>query len=109
MTGKTLGEMTPAERRAVIGRTTSRLAAELEANAGEIGRIMDEAGAGPGPNGWVSARGGKWHRATRPEPTFTHDETTGCGLTFRPLNVTWHGERPPTTTDYICRRPGCKS
>jgi hypothetical protein len=58
--------------------------------------------------GWISARGGKWHRATGPRPTFTRDETAACGFTFRPLNVTWDGERPPTTTRYLCKRPGCR-
>jgi hypothetical protein len=58
-------------------------------------------------DGWVSARGGKWHRATVAEPVFTRDEHTRCGLRFRPLNVTWHGERPPTTAAYLCRRRGC--
>jgi hypothetical protein len=57
--------------------------------------------------GWVSARNGKWHRATVAEPTFIRDESTACGLTFRPLNVTWHGERPQARAAYLCRRPGC--
>jgi hypothetical protein len=38
---KTLGEMTPEERRAAIQRVTARLAAELQANADVIGKIMD--------------------------------------------------------------------
>jgi hypothetical protein len=54
-------------------------------------------------NGWISARGGKWHRATNPEPTFMKDETAACGRTFRPLNVTWHGDEPPTTPTHLCR------
>jgi hypothetical protein len=57
--------------------------------------------------GWVSARNGKWHRATVAEPTFIRDESTACGLTFRPLNVTWHGERPQARAAYLCQRPGC--
>lgn len=48
----------------------------------------------PKPAGYLSVRGGKWHRATVPRPTFTRDEGTACGLTVRPLNVTWDGERP---------------
>ncbi len=43
--GKTLGEMTPAERAAVIKRAADRLQAELQANAEAIGTIMDEAEA----------------------------------------------------------------
>lgn len=58
-------------------------------------------------NGYVSARGGKWHRATVAEPTFMHAEATACGQQFTPLNVTWHGDKPPTTTAYMCQRPGC--
>ena len=58
-------------------------------------------------SGYVAARNGKWHRATVTEPTFMQDESTGCGLTFRPLNVTWNGELPPTTRAYMCQRPGC--
>ena len=58
--------------------------------------------------GWVSARNGKWHRAAVPEPTFMHDETTACGLTFRPLNVTWHGERPHVRPAYLCQRSDFK-
>lgn len=59
------------------------------------------------PAGWVSAPGGKWHRATRTRPTFTRDEATACGLSFRPLNVTWYGEHPPTSGRWLCARPGC--
>jgi hypothetical protein len=58
-------------------------------------------------NGWISAQNGKWHRAIIPEPTFMRDETTQCGLTFRPLNVTWNGERPPALKMFLCQRPGC--
>lgn len=57
--------------------------------------------------GWISARGGRWHRATVAEPAFTRDETSACGLTFRPLNVTWHGDRPSAPDRCMCRRPGC--
>jgi hypothetical protein len=41
MTGKLLRNMSPAERRAVIGRATAQIQAELQAAAPEIGRIMD--------------------------------------------------------------------
>lgn len=40
--GKTLGEMTPEERREAIGRATARFQTELDATAGAIGRIMDD-------------------------------------------------------------------
>jgi hypothetical protein len=43
MTGKTLGEMTPEERRTVTERAMARLQAELTANADRISAIMDEA------------------------------------------------------------------
>jgi hypothetical protein len=50
-------------------------------------------------NSWISVRGGKWHRATVAEPAwarqlpngrwdFDHKETSACGLTFTPVNVT---------------------
>jgi hypothetical protein len=58
-------------------------------------------------SGYVAARNGKWHRAVVAEPTFMRDEATSCGLTFRPLNVTWNGKLPPTTRAYMCQRPGC--
>ena len=62
----------------------------------------------PSPDaGWISARNGQWHRATVAEPTFTRDETAACGMTFRPLNVTWNGEQPPTRARFMCQRPGC--
>ena len=41
--GKTLGEMSPAERAAVIKRAADRLQAELQASAPAIGRILDDA------------------------------------------------------------------
>jgi hypothetical protein len=28
-------------------------------------------------------------------------------MTFRPLNVTWNGEQPPTRARFMCQRPGC--
>lgn len=52
---------------------------------------------------WGSVRGGKWHRTISASPTFVHDEQSLCGLTFRPLNVTWD-ERPTTHPAYICQR-----
>jgi hypothetical protein len=64
-------------------------------------------------NGWISARGGKWHRATTPEPVAYRTEDTACGLTFRPLNITWHGEAPYVDMTvsfarrHVCKRPGC--
>ena len=61
------------------------------------------------PAGYISARNGKWHRATVAEPMFTRDEASACGMTFRPLNVTWHGERPHTRDAYRCQRPGCRT
>lgn len=66
-------------------------------------------GALHAPAGYVSARNGKWHRATTPEPTFMHDETTACGRTFRPLNVTWHGERPKAREHFLCKQCGLTS
>jgi hypothetical protein len=58
--------------------------------------------------GYVSVAGGKWHRAVVDKPTFIHDEQTACGLTVRPLNVSWDGERPsyahPTSFCKHCER-----
>lgn len=54
--------------------------------------------------GYVSVAGGKWHRAVVARPTFMHDEQTACGLTVRPLNVTWDGNRP----DYVLPSAFCK-
>lgn len=66
-------------------------------------------GERPAPRaGWISARGGKWHRATVARPTFTREEKSACGLRFIPLNVTWDGETPPSAAHYLCSRPGCK-
>jgi hypothetical protein len=48
--GKTLGEMTPEERRAAIARAAARIQAELRANADRIGEILaaaDRPAAGP--------------------------------------------------------------
>jgi hypothetical protein len=59
--------------------------------------------------GWISASGGKWHRATVSEPTWSTEQTAACGMTFRPRNVTWHGEKPPTVDLWKCKRPGCTS
>jgi len=50
---------------------------------------------------WISARGGKWHVSRNAEPSWTRDEASACGLTFRPLNV-MHGERPPTLRRHVC-------
>jgi hypothetical protein len=44
--GKTLGELTPDEKRAAIDHAAARLQQELTAAAPEISRIMDEAIAG---------------------------------------------------------------
>jgi hypothetical protein len=44
--GKTLGEMSPDERRAAIQRAAATFQAELQANADRIGAIMDSAMAG---------------------------------------------------------------
>jgi hypothetical protein len=55
-------------------------------------------------NGYVSVKGGKWHRAVVAQPTFMHDEQTACGLTVRPLNVTFDGKRP----DYAHPTSFCK-
>lgn len=54
--------------------------------------------------GYFSVAGGKWHRAIVPEPTFMHDEKTACGLTVRPLNVTFNGKWP----DYAPKSCYCK-
>lgn len=43
---KTLGEMTPAERHAAIGRALGRLQAELQAAGPAISKILDEAEVG---------------------------------------------------------------
>lgn len=51
---------------------------------------------------WGSVEGGKWHVTLDAEPSFMRDEQSLCGLTFRPLNVTWH-EQPPTNPHYICK------
>ena len=60
-------------------------------------------------NGWMSADGGKWHRAPTPEPVCYMTQTAACGMTFQPLNVMWHGERPPTIEHFMCQRKGCKA
>ena len=54
--------------------------------------------------GYLSVAGGKWHRAIVAEPTLMRDEQTACGLTVRPLNVTWNGDRP----DYAHPSSFCK-
>lgn len=54
--------------------------------------------------GYFSVAGGKWHRAIVPRPTFMRDEQTACGLTVRPLNVTWDGAKP----DYVRPDSFCK-
>ena len=59
---------------------------------------------GTDTRGYVSVKGGKWHRATVDQPTFTRDEQTACGLTVRPLNVSWDGKRP----DYAHPTSFCK-
>jgi hypothetical protein len=59
---------------------------------------------GPDSAGYLSVSGGKWHRAIVAQPTFAHDEQTACGLTVRPLNVTWGGQRP----DYAHPSSFCK-
>jgi hypothetical protein len=41
--GKTLGDMSPEERKTTIERAASAMQAELQANAVAIGKIMDEA------------------------------------------------------------------
>jgi hypothetical protein len=40
--GKPLGSMTPAERKAAMRRAAGRMQAELRANAGAIGKILDD-------------------------------------------------------------------
>jgi hypothetical protein len=50
---------------------------------------------------WASVRGGKWHVTVADKPEWTRDETAICGLTFRPLNVTW-AEAPPTSLRHLC-------
>jgi hypothetical protein len=62
-----------------------------------------------GEPGWISARNGKWHRATVAEPVAYRPETAACGLIFRPLHITWHGEHPPNIPRDACQRPGCGS
>lgn len=54
--------------------------------------------------GWASVKGGKWHRTAVTQPSFMRDETALCGITFRPLNVTWDDEEPPTTQRHRCVR-----
>lgn len=54
---------------------------------------------------WIGARGGKWHVAAGDEPRWDRAERAQCGISFQPLNVTWH-ERPPTNNRYVCVR--CK-
>ncbi len=54
--------------------------------------------------GYISARDGKWHRAIVAQPAFTRYETAACGRSFRPLNVTWDGEMPPTLPGGICKQ-----
>ena len=53
------------------------------------------------PDSWGSVRGGHWHKTETAAPSWTRDERSLCGLTFRPLNVT-HGELPPTLPRYLC-------
>jgi hypothetical protein len=43
VTGKKLGDMTPAERHAAIGRVAGRFQEELQQHAAAIGNIMDDA------------------------------------------------------------------
>lgn len=54
--------------------------------------------------GYASVSGGKWHRTIADQPSFTRDEQTVCGLTIRPLNVSWNGKRP----DYAHPSSFCK-
>lgn len=54
------------------------------------------------PYSWASARNGKWHRTVTEKPSWTRDETALCGITFRPVNVTW-SEEPPTTERFKCK------
>ena len=42
MSGKTLGQMTPAERAAAVRRAAAQLQAELQAAAPAISRVLDE-------------------------------------------------------------------
>lgn len=56
-----------------------------------------------GESSWGSVRGGKWHKTVSAEPTFTRDEESLCGITFRPLNVT-HGEPPRAAPRFICTK-----
>ena len=59
-------------------------------------------------NGWVSARGGKWHRSTHARPVCYRAETAACGMTFRAMSIRWDGERPTTAEAHMCQRTGCK-
>lgn len=60
--------------------------------------------------GYVSVKGGKWHRAIVAKPTFTHEEQTACGLTVQPLNVTWHGKKPDyARPDSFCKHCEAKA
>lgn len=56
-------------------------------------------------SGHASVPGGKFHRTVAAEPTFTREETSECGVTFRPMNVSY--PEPPTYVQprvSLCRK-----
>jgi hypothetical protein len=55
---KTLGEMTPEERSAAIGRATDKFQAELDASAPAIGAALDSVES-PAP-AWQQIEPGRW-------------------------------------------------